>query len=184
MKLCLFCIITFILAGFGLSCSKTTPSNEVQTSMDSVVAVDTDSIMEVNDSTERGGSLNDIRFANFTDKDWYDNEYIRTLRNYIDAFNKGEVEDAALESCKDDVKGKFVVANVEPFLLGGLYIQILFIDKPENVFTAWVYSDVDEETETVVDYSLRSLDLEEMKNTVTKEQVYQKIQEDPTLKLW
>ena len=29
-----------------------------------------------------GKSLNDIRFGNWTDKDWLDNDYFRTLRKY------------------------------------------------------------------------------------------------------
>ena len=39
------------------------------------VAADT---AEVSDTTKK--SLNDIRFAGWTEKEWLDNEYIRTLR--------------------------------------------------------------------------------------------------------
>lgn len=38
-------------------------------------------------------SLNDIRFEGWKEQDWLDNEYIRALRKYIDAYNKGEIED-------------------------------------------------------------------------------------------
>ena len=89
-----------------------------------------------------------------------------------------------LEPYKNDVKGKFVIANVEPCLLGGLFIQIIFIDKPEKVFTAWVYSDVDEDAEKVVGYSVRRICLDERKNELSREQIFQAMKEHPELKLW
>lgn len=136
------------------------------------------------DSISNGKSLNDIRFANFTDRDWLDNEYIRTLRSYINAFNKGEIVDDELEPCKGDITGKFVIANVEPFLLGGLFIQVVFVDKPQNIFTAWVYSDVDEDAGKVVGYSVRRISLDERKNELSKEEILQEMKEHPELKLW
>ena len=143
-----------------------------------------DSSQNLGEVADSGKSLNDIRFANFTEKDWLDNEYIKVLRKYIDMFLKGNVKNEGLEPYRDDVRGKFVIANIEPYLLGGLFIQIIFIDKPENIFTAWVYSDVDEKAEKVVDYSVRSLVMDEMKNDMTKEQIFQQMKEHPELKLW
>ena len=113
-----------------------------------------------------------------------DNDYIRTLRKYIDSFNSGKVKDEELEPFKNDIKGKFVIANVEPFLLGGLFFQIIFIDKPENVFTAWVYSDVDEEAEKVVGYSVRRISIDERKNELSREQIFHEMKDHPELKLW
>jgi hypothetical protein len=136
------------------------------------------------DTIANGKSLNDIRFANFTDKDWLDNEYIRTLRVYIDAFVSGKVKNEELEPYKNDVKGKFVIGKVEPFILGGLFVQIVFIDKPEKVFTAWVYSEVDEDAEKVVGYSVRGIRLDERKNDLSREQIFQELKEHPVLKLW
>ena len=73
---------------------------------------------------------------------------------------------------------------MEPFLLGGLFIQIIFIDNPEKVFTAWVYSDVDEDAEKVVGYTVRRISLDERKNELSKEQIFQEMKEHPELKLW
>lgn len=176
-------IAVVAIVGFTFSCSTSKRTDKSGKTTDSIETTEIDSTYE-DDSIANGKSLNDIRFANFTDKDWLDNEYIRTLRVYIDAFVNGKVKDDELELYKSDVKGKFVIANVEPFLLGGLFIQIIFIDNPEKVFTAWVYSDVDEDAEKVVGYTVRRISIDERKNELSKEQIFQEMKEHPELKLW
>ena len=176
-------IAVVAIVGLTFSCSTSKRTDKSGKTTDSIETTEIDSNYEA-DSIANGKSLNDIRFANFTDKDWLDNEYIRTLRVYIDAFVNGKVKDDELEPYKSDVKGKFVIANVEPFLLGGLFIQIIFIDNPEKVFTAWVYSDVDEDAEKVVGYTVRRISLDERKNELSKEQIFQEMKEHPELKLW
>ena len=103
----------------------------------------------VEEEKENTKSLNDIRFANFKEDDWLDNEYIRCLRNYIDDYNSGLVEDEVPKEYKDKLKGKFVVTQTQPYMMGGLLIQLVFMDCPNELFHAWVYSFVDEESETV-----------------------------------
>ncbi len=176
-------IAVVAIVGFTFSCSSPKRTDKSGKTSDSVETAEIDSSYEA-DTIANGKSLNEIRFANFTDKDWLDNEYIRTLRVYIDSFVSGKVKDEELEPYKNDVKGKFVIANVEPFLLGGLFIQFIFIDKPEKVFTAWVYSDVDEDAEKVVGYSVRRISLDERKNELSREQIFQEMKEHPELKLW
>lgn len=146
--------------------------------------MDSESVLAEGDGDADGKSLNDIRFADFSEKDWLDNDYVRALREYLNAFLDGRVEDEGLEPYRDDVRGKFVIANVEPFMLGGLFFQIVFIDKPEKVFSAWVYSDVDEEKEKVVGYDVRYITLDERKNEFSKEEIFQEMEEHPELKLW
>ena len=174
-----------VVAIVGLTCSCSSPKRTDKSgeTSDSVETAEIDSSYEA-DTIAKGKSLNDIRFANFTDKDWVDNEYIQTLRVYIDSFVSGKVKNEDLEPYKNDVKGKFVIANAEPFLMGGLFIQIVFIDKPEKIFTAWVYSDVDEDAEKVVGYSVRRICLDERKNELSREQIFQVMKEHPELKLW
>lgn len=174
-----------VVAIVGLTCSCSSPKRTDKSgkTSDSVETAEIDSSYEA-DTIAKGKSLNDIRFANFTDKDWVDNEYIQTLRVYIDSFVSGKVKNEELEPYKNDVKGKFVIANAEPFLMGGLFIQIVFIDKPEKIFTSWVYSDVDEDAEKVVGYSVRRICLDERKNELSREQIFQVMKEHPELKLW
>lgn len=130
-------------------------------------------------------SLNDIRFANYkTNRDWLDNEYIRTLRRYLDDYTARKVENAELEPYKKGLKSQFVIYNTEPFLLGGLLIRVIFIDMPDKVFAGWVYSFVDVETEMVTGYEFRYLHLETEESGYTKEEILQIAKETPDLKLW
>ena len=47
---------------------------------------------EVVGDADNKRTLNEIRFENWIEKDWYDNDYFRALRNYLDAVSRGEVE--------------------------------------------------------------------------------------------
>lgn len=80
------------------------------------VAVLEDELETMEEDTTYRETLNDIRFAGWTKEDWADNEYIREVRRYIDAYN-------------------------------------VFFDHPEKTFSDLVYSDVDEETRTVSNYT-------------------------------
>jgi hypothetical protein len=113
-----------------------------------------------------------------------DNEYIRTLRRHLDAYLNGEISDPHLDEYKKNIKGKFIIANIEPYLLGGAFIQFSFIEKPNKVFSVWVYSEVDEEKETISNYECRGLRLEEYESDFTKEEILQISAEHPELKLW
>lgn len=180
MRKYFFCtFMTLLLTGLAMPCAAQIEEEEP---VDSVLEDSTAMVFE--DSTAMAPSLNDIRFADFEDDDWLDNEYIRTVRKYIDAYNEGKEENEQLEVYKNDIKGKFVILNVEPFMFGGLLIQIIFIDNPENIFTAWVYSFVDEETRTISDYEVRMFALDETKFDMTKEQILELLKEHPEYKLW
>lgn len=149
-------------------------------------SVDTASIMtdEIKDGGTSVGGLNDIRFANFEEKDWLDNDYIRCLRKYLDDYLSGKIENENLEPYKENIKGKFVIGDIEPSLLGGLLIRIIFVDSPNNMFSAWVYSEVDEDREVVTGYSVRSINLEDDNSGITKSQILELNKEHPELKLW
>lgn len=136
------------------------------------------------DSGTNNKGLNEIRFAHFEDKDWLDNDYIRCLRKYLDDYLSGKIEDDGLEPYKEIIKGKFVLGDTEPFLLGGLFIRFIFLDSPNNMFSAWVYSDVDEDREVVTGYSVRAIKLEDDNSGFTKNRILELVKEHPELKLW
>ena len=145
----------------------------------------TDSILDEDSvSIGNGKGLNDIRFSKFADKDWLDNEYIRCLRNYLDDYNRGKIKDGDLDPYKDKVRGKFVIGSVEPFIMGGLFIRVMFIDNPEDIFSVWVYSSVDESTETIVDYSVHGIKHDDEKSGFTKEEVLGLLKGHPEQKMW
>ena len=122
--------------------------------------------------------------GNWTDKDWLDNDYFRTLRKYIDACYKGEIKDEVLEPYKFALKGKFTIYQAEPFIAGGLFIYFIFLDVPNKIFNTWIYSYVDENTETVVDYQVRGVKIIEEDSEFTKEEIVSIIEEHPENKLW
>lgn len=175
--LCLMCVVT------PSACKSNVQNVTKYTSMDSVAVRDT-LVADTAEYMGNGKGLNDIRFANYTDNDWLDNEYIRCLRKYIDDYNGGKIQNKELDQYKEMLKGKFVIGWAEPYLLGGLFIQIVFVDYPNDMFDAWVYSTVDEETETVLDYEVRSMGFDEEKTGYTKMQIFELMKEHPEFKLW
>lgn len=129
-------------------------------------------------------SLNDIRFDGWTDEDWLDNDYIRTLRTYIDACYRGEVEDDSLKEYREASQSKFVILAIQPALIGGTYILFSFLDAAERVFSSTVYSYVDEEDEKVTGYEVRYIRLLDEESGYTKEEILTYAAEDPRILLW
>lgn len=166
----------FILISIGISLSAY--------SMDSGRVKQDSIICRTIQTTDTQKSSNEIRFDGWGKNDWLDNEYIRTLRKYLDDYNAGKVSNPDLDPYKELIKGKFVVYNIEPYLLGGAFIKITFLDMPDRVFSSWVYSNVDEDKEVVESYEFRSIAIEEEKTDMTKEDILQAIKEMDGLKLW
>ena len=73
---------------------------------------DLDTTLQTTDTISTGKSLNDIRFNGWEDSDWLDNEYIRTLRKYLDDYNKGIVSNPDLDPYKELIKGQFVIYDI------------------------------------------------------------------------
>lgn len=140
--------------------------------------------LTVEDETEDNVSLNDIRFANFSDEDWLDNDYIRALRLYLDEVAAGKTINEELTPYLDIIKGKFVILNIEPAIMGGTFMYIAFIDHPQDMFVAWVYSIVDPDTNAIGPYENHFVTHEEKPIELTKEQILQIMEEHPELKLW
>lgn len=143
-----------------------------------------DTALQTTDSFKRNKSLNDIRFNGWERSDWLDNEYIRTLRRYLDDYNKGVVSNPDLDPYKEQIKGQFVIYDITPYLLGGAFIRITFLDMPDRVFCSWIYSEVDEDKETVESYEFRFISVEEETTDMTKDDILQAIKEMDGLKLW
>lgn len=151
-----------------------------KTKQDSII----DTAMQVADTIDTRKTLNEIRFDGWERSEWLDNEYIRTLRKYLDDYNKGIVSNPALDPYKEQIKGQFVVYDINSYLLGGALIRITFLDMPDRVFSSWIYSNVDEKKEIVESYEFRSISIEEETTDMTKEDILQAIKEMEGLKLW
>ena len=129
-------------------------------------------------------TLNDIRFAGWEYEDWLDNDYIRELRLYINDYLSGEIENAELDEYRENIKGKFVIVNIVPFVMGGAQIYICFMDCPSKVFSSWVYSSVDEENEVVLEYICKGLSYVGEEPGYTKEEIRRIMSEHPEIKAW
>lgn len=167
-----FITVLFALSAYGMKQDKA--------KRDSII----DTAIQAEDTIGTRKTLNDIRFDGWGRNDWLDNEYIRTLRKYLDDYNAGKVINSDLDPYKEQIKGKFVVDDIEPYLLGGAFIRITFFDMPDRVFSAWIYSNVDEKKEVVESYEFRSIAIEEDRTDFTKEDILQAIKEMDGLKLW
>lgn len=167
-----------------ISCNIQNKTNESYAVEDS--AVDANSYSEVNEVADNGEkeTLNDIRFGGWTTKEWADNDYIRAVRNYINAYNSGEIENSNLDDYKKYVQGKFIIADIQPYIAGGTLIYIIFYDNPELTFSAHVYSEVDEKTRVVSNYECRGLKIENLNLEFSQEDILQFLKECPEHRLW
>jgi hypothetical protein len=131
-------------------------------------------------------SLNDIRFGDWTDEDWCDNDYFRYLRKCFDNYYKNEIipDDVDLQPYKSVLSDKFYIGNVEPFIMGGLFITIGFLNTPQILYNAVIYSHVDMETETVTGFTLMNFSQSEQTTDLTRGQILKLIKEHPENKLW
>lgn len=130
------------------------------------------------------GGLNGIRFEGWTEKEFLNNEYLHTLRKYIDAYLDGEIEEPNLDPYKDRIKCPFAVYGTMPYTGGGLLATIIFIDMPEKMFDAWIYSSVDVEKRSVYGYQVQTIRASEEEGSLTKEEILRIIKENPINKLW
>lgn len=180
--------LVVIMSLFMSACSEKTGTSDIDINKnpDSIEINTQNTGYEQSDSLvgEDLETLNDVRFKGWGKKEWLDNDYIRTLRNYIDDFQLGKITDDNLFPYKEKIKGEFIVGSIEPTMVGGVFIKIIFIDMPDRVFTAWIYSYVDLETTEITGYDVRNFYIEEDKYDNTKEDILKALKEDPLLKLW
>jgi hypothetical protein len=127
--------------------------------------------------------LNSIRFENWGEKEWLDNNYIRAVRLYLDAFNLGVVENADIEPQRANMKGKFLIYAIEPFLVGGADVHIVFVDNPSLLLSVWVYSFVEYDPVSITGYDVRGVTIRGSVG-LTSEEVAQYLIENPSVKLW
>ena len=184
----LFIIVGVLLVCFisHLSCGNHSRTKRIDadTGTNMQVVVSENELETIENDTTYRETLNDIRFDGWTKKEWADNEYIREVRRYIDAYNNGEVEDAYLDEYKEYIQGKFVIGDINPDLWGGAFMHIVFYDHPDKTFSVLVYSDVDEETRTVSNYKCYGLKDEDMDLGYSQEDILQFLKECPEHRMW
>ena len=129
--------------------------------------------------------LNGIRFENWGDKEWLNNNYIRSVRLYIDAYNLGLVKDEGLDKHKAALKGKFCICSIEPFMGGGAWMHIAFVDDTSFSLRFWVYSFVNESDPAAIEgYDVRGSDLVDEPLGITPEEIKEILKQNPHNQLW
>ena len=173
----------FMISLLSCNCQNTSNRRSIvdNHTIDSATSEDTE--YETTEDRTRE-TLDDIRFDGWTKKEWADNEYIREVRRFIDAYNNGEIKDPYLDQYKEYIQGKFVIGDINPGLWGGAFMYIVFYDHPDKTFSVLVYSDVDEETRIVSNYECRGLKYEDMDLGYSQEDILQFLKECPEQKMW
>ena len=130
---------------------------------------DMGSILDL-ENPDEDKSLNEIRFDGWTEEDFFNNDYLRAFRRYMDAWLQGkemdgiEADPSVLEPYRErlSVSGKFAVYALRPFLFGGLLYALISIDDPGLSLKVWIYSTVNDShiDEYLVEY-VEVHDLEE-----------------------
>lgn len=126
--------------------------------------------------------LNGIRFENWGDKEWLNNNYIRSVRLYIDAYNLGLVKDEGLDKHKAALKSKFCICSIEPYIYGGAWVHIAFVNDTSFSLRFWVYSFVTDNT--ISGYEVRSADLVDEPLGITTEEIKEILKQNPHNQLW
>lgn len=188
MKTYLLAILVLLIAGCGNQRSRqgaTAQSVDAETTINSSA----EDVTEKSDTDVLLNSVafkpwNEIRFGNWTDKDWYDNDYFRFLRKFIDACYNDEDQCEVFEHYKYALNSKFAIAEATPFVGGGMFIIFVFLDVPNIMFDTCIYSYVNEDTETVEDYEVRHIGIYWDNSGLTKEDILSAIEEHPDNKLW
>ena len=137
------------------------------------------------DSETANDGLNGIRFEEWGDKEWLNNNYIRSVRLYIDAYNLGLVKDEELDKHKAALKGKFCICSIEPFMGGGAWMHIAFVDDTSFSLRFWVYSFVNESDPVAIEgYDVRGSDLVDEPLGITPEEIKEILKQNPHNQLW
>ena len=156
---------------------------EIET-LDPFIVLSNEKIVLKDPETANDG-LNGIRFEEWGDKEWLNNNYIRSVRLYIDAYNLGLVKDEELDKHKAALKGKFCICSIEPFMGGGAWMHIAFVDDTSFSLRFWVYSFVNESDPAAIEgYDVRGSDLVDEPLGLTTEEVKDILKQNPHNQLW
>ncbi len=156
---------------------------EIET-IDPFVVLSNEKIVLKDPETANDG-LNGIRFEEWGDKEWLNNNYIRSVRLYLDAYCLGLVKNEEFGKHKAAMRGKFVICSIEPFMGGGAWMHIVFVDDPSFSLRFWVYSFVMEQNPITIDgYDVRSAEMIDEPIGLTSEEIRDILKQNEHNQLW
>jgi hypothetical protein len=108
-----------------------------------------------------------------------DVKYLRTLFDaYLDKSGGTPQERQLLDKwSKDYFRSKFIVMSRDGNMFGGTLITILFVDRPDKVFIAWVYPEGESRILKLKNFSPSDFSDEDIRRIRTR---YKKLIEDKT----
>ena len=112
----------------------------------------------------------------------YKNPDVRYLRTLFDSYRKNsggtEQERQQLKKYREDYfQSKFTVMSRENNTFGGTLVTLLFQDRPDKVFVAWVYPEGSDKRLTLKKFSVSDFSEEDIKRIRVR---YKKLIEDKT----
>lgn len=196
MRILVILMITTVLMCFG--CRQNIQNHEFSTNMTSTQTIYVETIqheMEQEKCEEviykrkiyesEQLSPNEIRFGNWNEVDWYDNDYFRIIRKYLDAYYQGKIQNENLDAYKELFRSKFAVRFTQVLPYGGLLVSMVFLEMPNIVVNAWVYSYIEDDEIYINLDSVRAVWISKGEESGwTKEKIFKVIQEQPKNKLW
>ncbi len=132
----LFVVLLIVIAVYGYSLTKNSTNPKQETSIES-------------------GALKKGKAAELAPEDRekyyrvYKDPFVLHLRKALNAYlaNDKELAWALDKFDRDYYKSKFIVLSLDQSVMGGVMIDILFQDKPDKIFSAWVYKLSDDKYE-------------------------------------
>ncbi len=107
------------------------------------------------------------------------------MRLYLNAYYLGLVKNEDLDKHKAAMCGKFMVLQFEPFLGGGAWLAVGFVDDPSFFLRFWVYSFVVEsDPVNIQGYDVRGVEMFDEPIGLTSEEIKEIIKDDSNQKLW
>ena len=129
--------------------------------------------------------MDSMVFASRSGAEWLNNNYIRSVRLYLDAYVLGLVKNEAFDKHKSAMKGKFIICQIEPFMGGGAWMHITFVDDTSFSLRFWVYSFVNESNPIAIEgYDVRGADLVDEPLGISPSELKDILKENPLNTLW
>ena len=79
---------------------------------------------------------------------------IDLIRDHIDSFLCGDIENDVLEPYKAIVQRDFRIVDMHGVMGGGMFFRFVFPNHPNDVFQVFTSIDVDDETDSITAYRL------------------------------
>ncbi len=82
--------------------------------------------------------MNELRFRNWTEEQWINNDYAKALRDTLNRYDNVN-GDESMEPIPY-AKNRIMILNGEPTELGGIIFDFVFEEHYDKVYMAWVFS--------------------------------------------